>query len=450
MEVPDVTTVPVVSESITVSLYAVSENSVCWMLDSGCNVHVTPKKSDFVSYHDFLTPGYTKTTGQSQLIEIKGYGTVYVEHVLDNGDKRTLILQEVLYVPQASARFFVPSIPIKLGHYVKITSERFSLYHKLPKADGSPQLIFSGVRDKVTDLYWLQASVLAKAKPTSHLMSADTTFDLWHHRFGHARKKALEQLPGKVSGVPDKLRAPSTPMPCDGCEFGKSKRDSFPLSDSHSEHILDMVHMDLVEFPSLSIEGYKFTLTILDDYSYMGLSFFLKWKSDSFASFKVYVAWAETQTGRKLTSICSDRGGEFLSSEFNAFLREKGIERQLSVAHMPQQNGRAECWQQMIEYKAAAMRLHAGLSSGFWALATACSVHIYNRQPARRLKWDTPIKAWSGKILDVKYFRVFGCKAYVHIHKDARVNKLQAKAAVMIFVGYELGTKGYKFWNPES
>ena len=144
--------------------------------------------------------------------------------------------------------------------------------------------------------------------------------------------------------------------------------------------------MDLVEFPSLSIESYKFTLTILDDYSSMDLSFFLKRKSNAFASFKVYVAWAKTQTGRKLKAIHSDRGGEFLSSEFNMFLREKGIECQLLVVYTPQQNDRVERWQQTIEYKAAAMCLHADLSSGFWALATACAVHIYNCQPARRLK----------------------------------------------------------------
>ena len=121
-------------------------------------------------------------------------------------------------------------------------------------------------------------------------MSADSSFDLWHHHFGHARKKALEQLPGHVSSVPDKIRAPTTPTPCDSCEFGKSKRDPFPASDSDSEKILNLVHMDLVEFPSLSIKSYKFTLTILDDYSSMGLSFFLKQKSDAFTSFKAYVA----------------------------------------------------------------------------------------------------------------------------------------------------------------
>ena len=125
------------------------------MLDSGCNCHVTPVKSDFVHYHDFPTPRYTKTAGQSQLIEIKEHGMVYVKHVLENGDKRTLVLSEVLYIPQASTRFFAPSALIKLEHYAKITAEKFYLYHKMPKADGSPQLIFSGLRDKMTDLYWL-------------------------------------------------------------------------------------------------------------------------------------------------------------------------------------------------------------------------------------------------------------------------------------------------------
>ena len=260
------------------------------MLDSGCNYHVTLVKTDFIHYHNLPTSGYAKTASQSHLIKIKEHETVYVEYVLENGDKCTLVLSEVLYVPQTSTRFFVPSVPIKLGHYAKITAEKFSLYHKLSKADSSPQLIFSGVCDKMTNLYWLQALVLSKAKPTSHIMSADSSFDLWHHHFRHARKKALEQLSGHVSDVPDKICALAMLMPCDGCEFGKSEHDPFPTSDSHSEAILDLVHIDLVEFLSLSIEGYKFTLTILDDYSFMGLFFFLKQKSDALASFKAYMA----------------------------------------------------------------------------------------------------------------------------------------------------------------
>jgi hypothetical protein len=139
-----------------------------------------------------------------------------------------------------------------------------------------------------------------------------------------------------------------------------------------------------------------------------------------------------------------------LGREFDEYLAEHGIERQLSVARSPQQNGRAERWQQTITQKAKAMRHHAGLSPGFWKLAVETAVHIYNRQPLCRHQWKPPITVWDGTIPDVSYFRVFGCKAYVHTHKDTRVNKLQAKAKVMIFVGYEIGTKGYRFWDPSA
>ena len=123
--------------------------------------------------------------------------------------------------------------------------------------------------------------------------------------------------------------------------------------------------MDLVEYSVQSLDGFKFILTTLDDYSALGVPWFLKRKSDALTAFKSYVAWAENQSNRKIKAVRMDRGGEFLSKEFDAFLAERGIERQLSVARSPQQNGRAERWQQTCTNKAEAMRHHAGLSSGF-------------------------------------------------------------------------------------
>ena len=120
------------------------------------------------------------------------------------------------------------------------------------------------------------------------------------------------------------------------------------------------------------------------------------------------------------------------------------------MAGSPQQNGRAERWNRTIVEKAMAMMHHAGLSHGFWQLAVDTAVHIYNRQPMRRLKWQCPITLWNGTIPDISYFRVFGCKAFVHVPKEQRSGKLDKKAVEMIFVGYEQGSKGYRFWNPAT
>lgn len=120
------------------------------------------------------------------------------------------------------------------------------------------------------------------------------------------------------------------------------------------------------------------------------------------------------------------------------------------MPHSPQQNGRAERWQQTIVEKAEAMRHHAGLSTGFWKLAVETAVHIYNHQPFRRAHWRTPIELWNGTVPDVSYFRVFGCLAYVHVQKERRQDKLMARAKPMVFVGYEPGSKGYQFWDKDS
>ena len=267
-------------------------------------------------------------------------------------------------------------------------------------------------------LYWLDAEIMqSKQTSSSNIMAISTgdSYDLWHNRFGHPGKQAVVNLPKNVKGTPQSIKVPSTLAPCHGCELGKSHRLPFPPSESRALAPLDLIHMDLVEKPSLSIDKFKYEYTFYDDYSSFGLMYYMKRKSDSFVCFQSYKAWAEKQLNRQIKCVRSDRGGEFMSNEFIEYLNEQGIEQQLSVARSPQQNGRAERFQQTIANKAEAMRHFAGLSSGFWKLASETAVHIYNRQPLRRLGWKPPITAWNESVPDVSYFRVFGCKAFVHI-----------------------------------
>ena len=68
----------------------------------------------------------------------------------------------------------------------------------------------------------------------------------------------------------------------------------------------------------------------------------LKRKSETFATFKQFKAWAENDTGAKLGTLRDDKGGEYMSREFEAFCIEHGIQRQHTVRNHPQQNGVAE------------------------------------------------------------------------------------------------------------
>ena len=96
------------------------------------------------------------------------------------------------------------------------------------------------------------------------------------------------------------------------------------------------------------------------------------------------------------------------------------------------------------------MLSHAALPHGFWTEAVKTVVHLINRSPNKRLGFQVPEELWIGKPPSYKHLRVFGCNAYMHIHKDSRT-KLDPKSYRCIFLGYgDSGEMGYRLWDPVS
>ena len=155
---------------------------------------------------------------------------------------------------------------------------------------------------------------------------------------GHADQHVIKHLGKNMEGGPHQTtEAPH--RACEGCEKGKSKRLVFPTLRSRAQRPLDLVHSALDEMPVLSIGGYKYTATYLDDYSSFGVMFYLKHKNEEFAAFKAYKVWAKRQLGTKLKCKWTDCGGEFMSNEQRAYMTENRIEHQMSMPDSLQQNG---------------------------------------------------------------------------------------------------------------
>ena len=70
-------------------------------------------------------------------------------------------------------------------------------------------------------------------------------------------------------------------------------------------------------------------------------------------------------------------------------------------------------------------------------------ITAYNVTPLIQADYKTPKELWSSMRPDISVFR---CLAYVHILKKRR-HKHKPKSQEMIFVSYELGSKGYQFWD---
>lgn len=172
----------------------------------------------------------------------------------------------------------------------------------------------------------------------------------------------------------------------------------------------------------------------------------LKHKSDAFDAFKRFKAYAENQLNAKIKALRDDKGGEYMSKEFENFLSAAGIACQHTVRNEPHQNGVAERSNRTIAEGVTAMLNEAHLPPSYWGYALNAYVHVHNRSPTSALSGRTPFECWFGHKPDVSHLRVFGCLAYVHIQKDKRKG-LAPHTEKCIFVGYPAQYKGWIFVN---
>jgi hypothetical protein len=413
-----------------------------WLIDSGASSHLTPFKLDFTDYKEDPEITYAALADGSK-VPIIGRGTVLIHTTLPDNTKSELSISHVLYIPKCTQRIISPQRITALKRFYWIIDKLTLTLH----SKGDQKLLCSADLSKRDNSYWIHGN--PKTDKFEIQIKPVSTWETWHKRFGHAGRDIMDHLPKAVTGMPEKLNGYDSQTPCEGCQLGKHHRDPFHKLPTRKDKVLALVHADLDEVPHLSIDGFKWTCTFLDDSSSKGVMYTLKHKDEALAALKLYQNWVKTKFGRGIEIFRSDRGGEFMGHLFNAYLAEEGIERQTSAPHSLQQNGRAEHLQQTIFNKAKAMRHAAGLSSGFWKLAIEAAIHVYNLQPSSVQKWRSPEEKWDSTTPDVLHLRIFGCLAYIQVHKKLRV-KTDPKSKACIFVGYEPGSKAWRFWDPEG
>ncbi|CAL2247830.1 unnamed protein product [Prunus armeniaca] len=227
------------------------------------------------------------------------------------------------------------------------------------------------------------------------------TVKTWRKRLGHLNERSIKLLEnqGMVHGLP---HLEQISVVCEGCMLGMQYRDSFPLESTwRATSPLELVHTDICG----------------------------PMKTESIYGNRKFKAMTEPQSGYKIKGLRSDRGGDFLSSEFNKFCDEFGIQRQLTIAYSPQQNGVAERKNRTVVEMAKSM-LHAkGIPYEFWAEVV------------------TPFEAYTGRKSGIAHLKIFGSPCHALIPSALR-HKLEENSHKCIFVGYELCEKGYMLFDP--
>ena len=82
----------------------------------------------------------------------------------------------------------------------------------------------------------------------------------------------------------------------------------------------------------------------------------MKHKPEVLEKFKEFEVTTTNAAGRAIGTLRTDNGGEYLSSAFQNYLKEKGIRHELTVPHSPQQNGVSERMNRTLVESARSMR----------------------------------------------------------------------------------------------
>lgn len=188
---------------------------------------------------------------------------------------------------------------------------------------------------------------------------------------------------------------------------------SFPKeSTTQSTELIEIRHSDVCgPFREKSVGGAKYFVTFIDDKSRMTFVYFLKNKSEVFQKFKMFITQVVRQTGCRIKTLRTDNGCEYLNSQFDSFLYEEGISRQLTVPYTPQQNGVVEKANRTLIEMARSMMVHAGFKEYLWAEAVNTAAYIRNRCPTRQLESRTPYEVRFGREPNVRHLRTFGVYA---------------------------------------
>ncbi|SGZ30860.1 BQ5605_C046g12247 [Microbotryum silenes-dioicae] len=407
-----------------------------FVVDSGATTHMVADQSLFTTYRQ---TAHTKIGGIAGGITAIGMGDV--AFVAKTGHPITLC--GVLHTPGLHVNLLSVSRLCNTDRVrLAFTSDGIDI-----AKDG--QAIAHGTR--VNDGLYLLDADHAKCQQLAFLSRSESTVALLtlHRCLGHLAPSSIQKmiaaglLDGFGAGYSDK---DVEEFVCNACLGSKGHCLPFPDSESHSPERLGLVHSDVLSFPTPSLTGKRYLVTFLDDHSRKLWAYAIDHKSDVFPTFQTWLADVELETNTRLRVLQTDNGGEYRSNTFTEFCKSKGIHRQYSIPYTPQQNGRAEHVNLSIVEGVLALLADARLPATFWDEAAAYFVYCKNRCSHSALAKQTPEFVWNGQVTTATALHPFGCTAWLTVAPDLR-SKLDPKAARVIFTGYDLASKAFRFFD---
>ena len=169
---------------------------------------------------------------------------------------------------------------------------------------------------------------------------------LWHKRFGHVHNVMIMHMHNynMVNGL--ELGSHDLPTsPCEGCAMGKNSCKTLPKETltPRADKPGKFFHSDVCgPMSQESYGGARYFVLFKDDCSGYRIVYCVKQKSQVLECFKKLQAFVKQETGNEIQKLRSDRGGEYMSKEFQEYLVTQSICHEVTCPYTPEQNGAAE------------------------------------------------------------------------------------------------------------
>ncbi|GJU98076.1 retrovirus-related pol polyprotein from transposon TNT 1-94 [Tanacetum coccineum] len=198
-----------------------------------------------------------------------------------------------------------------------------------------------------------------------------------------------------------------------------------------------------------TINGKKYILVIVDDYSRFTWVKFLRSKDETPEVVIKFLKQIQVGLNKTVRNIRTDNGTEFVNKDLTDYYERVGIFHQKTVPRTPQQNGVVERRNRTLVEAARTMLIFFKAPMFLWAEVVATACYTQNRSLIHTRHCKTSYELVHDKKPDLTFFRVFGALCYP-INDSEDLGKLQPTADIGIFVGYAPSRKGYRIYNKRT
>nr|GFA88929.1 hypothetical protein [Tanacetum cinerariifolium] len=326
-----------------------------FIIDSGCSKHMTGNLKLLINFVEkFLG---TVKFRNDQIAPILGYGDLV---------QGAITIKRVYYVEGLNHNLF--SVGQFCDADLEVAFRKSTCFiHELKGND-----LLLGSRG--TDLYSITLQDTNFPNPVCLVAKATSSQAwLWHRRLSHLNFDTINLLLKNdiVVGLP-KVKFVKDHL-CSSCELEKAKRKSFhtKLTPS-SKRRLQLLHMDLCgPMRVASINGKRYVLVIVDDYSRYTWTYFLRSKVDTPEVLIDFLRLVQRGLQAQVGVVRTDKGTKFLNQTLHAYFSTERIQHQTSVAQTPEQNGVVKRRNRTLVEAARTMLSTAKVPLFFWAEAIA-------------------------------------------------------------------------------